>query len=227
MLLESGKGPILVIAPHPDDETLGAGGLLLRAQAAGRPIHWLIVTGITTEQGWPSEKVTRRRSEIDEVAKAYRFAGVHRLNLPSAQLETLPLGDIIGGIGKVVTAIQPEMILIPHRGDAHSDHHVVHAAATACTKWFRYPSVRWALVYETLSETDAGLFLSDVFNPNIFIDISEQLEEKLRITAMFGDEIGEFPFPRSEEALRALAMTRGAASGTRAAEGFMLLRGRF
>lgn len=227
MLLESGNGPILVVAPHPDDETLGAGGLLLRARTVGRPIHWLIVTGITTEHGWPSEKVMRRESEIAKVAKAFGFAGIHRLDLPSSRLETLPLGDIISGIGKVVASIKPEIILLPHRGDAHSDHHVVHAAATACTKWFRYPSVRWALVYETISETDAGLFASDLFHPNIFIDISEQLEEKLRITAMFGDEIGEFPFPRSEDALRALAMTRGAASGTRAAEGFMLLRGRF
>lgn len=227
MLLESEGGPILVIAPHPDDETLGAGGLLLRARAAGREIHWLIVTGITTEQGWPVEKVARREAEIATVAKAFGFAGVHRLDLPSAKLETLPLGEIVGGIGKVVSAVKPETILIPHRGDAHSDHHVVHAAATACAKWFRYPSVRSTLVYETLSETDVGLFSSDPFLPNVFVDISEQLEEKLHITTMFNDEIGEFPFPRSLDAIRALAMTRGAASGTRAAEAFMLLRGRF
>lgn len=226
MLIESGNGPILVIAPHPDDETLGAGGLLLRARAAGRSIHWLIVTAITTEQGWPADKVARRETEIDTVAEAFGFAGVHRLGLPSAKLETLPLGEVIGGIGKVVNTVKPEMILIPHRGDAHSDHHVVHAAATACAKWFRYPSVRWTLVYETLSETDSGLFTSDPFLPNIFVDIQEQLEEKLRITAMFNDEIGEFPFPRSLEAVRSLAMTRGAASGTKAAEAFMLLRGR-
>lgn len=226
MLLERDGGPILVIAPHPDDETLGAGGLLLRARAAGRAIHWLIVTGIT-EQDWPVEKVVRRETEIDTVTKAFGFAGVHRLNLPSAKLETLPLGEIIGRIGKVVNTIKPEMILIPHRGDAHSDHHVVHAAATACAKWFRYPSVRWTLVYETLSETDAGLFSSDPFIPNIFVDISEHLEEKLHITTMFNDEIGEFPFPRSLDAIRALAMTRGAASGTRAAEAFILLRGSF
>lgn len=227
MLLENGDGPILIIAPHPDDETLGAGGLLLRARAMGRAIHWLIVTGITTEQGWPTEKVARREAEIDRVAKTFDFATVHRLNLPAAKLETLPLGEIIGGIGKVVHAVQPEMILIPHRGDAHSDHQVVYAAATACAKWFRYPSVRLTLVYETLSETDSGLFSSDPFLPNVFVDISEQLEGKLRIATMFNDEIGEFPFPRSLDAIRALAMTRGAASGNHAAEAFMLLRGRF
>ena len=53
-------GPILVVAPHPDDETLGAGGLLLRAAAAGREIHWLIVTAMRAEDGWPADKMARR-----------------------------------------------------------------------------------------------------------------------------------------------------------------------
>lgn len=226
MPFDSGRGPILVIAPHPDDETFGAGGLLLRTRAAGRPIHWLIVTGITVEQGWPAEKVERRKREIAAVAESFGFDGVHRLDLPSAKLETLPLGEIVAAIGGVVKAVGAEVLLIPHRGDAHSDHHVVYAAATAAAKWFRYPSVKWALVYETLSETDAGLFPSDPFVPHLFVDIAAQLEKKLEIAAMFGDEIGDFPFPRSLEAIEALAKVRGAASGSRAAEAFMILRGR-
>ncbi len=220
-----GSGPLLIVAPHPDDETLGAGGLALRAKAEGRAVHWLIVTGITEAQGWPAEKVARREEEIRAVAEAFGFDGVHRLNLPSARLETLPLGDLIGGIGSVVKFVAPEVLLIPHRGDAHSDHHVVYDAATACAKWFRYPSVKWTLVYETLSETDAGLFGSDPFLPSVFVDISGHLAEKLRITRLFNDEIGEFPFPRSLEAIEALAKVRGAACGVAAAEAFMLLRG--
>lgn len=226
MLFESGNGPILVVAPHPDDETFGAGGTLLRARAAGRRIHWLIVTGIRTEDGWPADKVERRRGEITTVAEAYGFDGVHRLDLPSARLDTLPVGDLVGGIGKVVSTVKPEVLLIPHLGDAHTDHHAVHTAATACAKWFRYPSVRLALAYETLSETDAGLFGRDPFVPDVFVDIDAHLERKLEISAMFGDELGAFPFPRSIEALRALAMVRGAACGHSAAEAFMLLRAR-
>jgi N-acetylglucosamine malate deacetylase 1 len=225
-MFEPTKGPILAIAPHPDDETLGAGGFLLRAVEAGIQVHWLVVTGITTEQGWPREKVERREKEIAAVAEAFGFAGVHRLNQPSARLETIPLGDLVSAIGAVVTTVEPTILLVPHRGDAHSDHHVVYDAATACAKWFRYPTVNWVMVYETLSETDAGLFSSDPFLPNFYVDISSQLEKKLHITAMFGDEIGTFPFPRSLEAVSALAKVRGAASGSKAAEAFMLLRGR-
>ncbi|RVM30130.1 PIG-L deacetylase family protein [Sinorhizobium meliloti] len=225
-MFEANCGPVVIVAPHPDDETLGAGGFLLRAIESGTPVHWLIVTGISVEQGWAQEKVERREREISAVADAYGFAGVHRLNLPSAKLETLPMGDLVSAFGAVVKSIEPATLLVPHRGDAHSDHHVVYEAAIACSKWFRYPSVNWIMAYETISETDAGLFSSDPFLPNLYVDISSQLEKKLRITSMFGDEIGDFPFPRSLEAVNALAKVRGATSGYAAAEAFMLLRGR-
>ena len=42
---------ILVVAPHPDDEVLGAGGTLLRYKSEGHSIAWLIVTGITEDFG--------------------------------------------------------------------------------------------------------------------------------------------------------------------------------
>lgn len=221
-----GTGPILVLAPHPDDETLGAGGLLLRAARAGRPVHWLIATKMRAEDGWPADKMARREAEIDAVAKAYGFAGVHILPNPAARLDTLPKGDLVAAIGAVVREVQPEVILLPHRGDAHSDHAEVHDAGAACSKWFRYPSVRWTLVYETLSETDAAIQDGERFTPDVFVDISDDLDEKLRITALFGDEIQEFPFPRSMTAIKALAQVRGAACGVAAAEAFMLLRAR-
>lgn len=226
MFIDHGTGPILVIAPHPDDETLGAGGTLLRARQAGRDIHWLIGTQMRAEDGWPQDKMDKRKVEIETVAQAYGFSKTHILPFPAARLDTLPMGDVVAAVGAVVKDVAPEILLLPHRGDAHSDHAVLHDAGAACAKWFRYPSVRWSLVYETLSETDAAVQDMTAFRPDIFVDIADQLDEKLKITALFGEEIQPFPFPRSLHALRALAELRGAASGTTAAESFMLLRAR-
>jgi LmbE family N-acetylglucosaminyl deacetylase len=220
------KGPILVLAPHPDDETLGAGGFLLRAASEGRPIHWLIATRMRPEDGWAADKMARREAEIKAVSEAYGFASVHILPFSAARLDTIPMGGLVAAIADVVKQVEPNIILLPHRGDAHSDHAAVHDAGAACAKWFRYPSVRWTMVYETLSETDAAVQNGEDFHPDIFVDIADYLEEKLRITSMFGDEIQAFPFPRSLQALRALAQTRGVSSGTTAAECFMLLRAR-
>ncbi len=219
-------GPILAIAPHPDDETIGAGGLLLRAAAAGREIHWLIVTTMRPEDGWPIARIESREAEIEAVAREFGFAAVHRLGLPTTRLDTLPLGDVVAAIGDVVKVTRPQMLLLPHRGDAHSDHQVVHDAGAACAKWFRYPSVQWTLAYETLSETDAAIQQMLPFRSDIYVDIGAYLEHKIAITRHFAGEFHPFPFPRSETAVRAQGQMHGAAAGYQAAEAFMLLRGR-
>ena len=97
-------------------------------------------------------------------------------------------------------------------------------AASACTKWFRYPSVKRVLAYETPSETDFGIDPRDTgFKPNVFVDITVQLKRKVELMKIYASEVGEFPFPRSEEALRALAELRGSQAGYEAAESFSLL----
>ena len=64
---------ILVVAPHPDDETLGCGGSLLRHRAEGDEIHWMIMTTITENVGYSRQHVESRKKEIDAVAERYGF----------------------------------------------------------------------------------------------------------------------------------------------------------
>ena len=216
----------LVVAPHPDDESLGCGGTLLRRRAEGAKLAWLIVTGISESAGWPAEQVKQRDAEIQTVSDRFGFAEVFNLRLPSARLDELPTSELIGRFSAVFKAFQPEEVLLPHRSDVHTDHCLVFDAVAACTKWFRYPSVRRVLAYETLSETDFGLDADSQFRPNFFIDIGGHLDEKVEILSVYRSELGVFPFPRSTEAVRALAQVRGATAGFTAAEAFQLLRER-
>jgi LmbE family N-acetylglucosaminyl deacetylase len=216
----------LVIAPHPDDESLGCGGTLLRRKAEGAELGWLIVTGISEEAGWPMDQVKQRDAELQTVEKLFGFSEVFNLRLPTACIDELPMGELIGHFSAVFKSFQPEEVFLPHRCDVHTDHKAVFDAVAACTKWFRYPSVRRVLAYETLSETDFGLDPDSGFRPNCFVDIGSYLEEKLRILSVYRSELGTFPFPRSLEAIRALATLRGATAGFGAAEAFQLLRER-
>jgi LmbE family N-acetylglucosaminyl deacetylase len=213
----------LVIAPHPDDELLGCGGTLLRRRHEGGSLAWLIVTGMSTAAGHAAVDVQRRESELTAVRKAVGFDAVFNLALAPARLDELPLGDLVTRIGTAFHEFAPEEVLLPHPSDAHSDHRVVFEAASACTKWFRYPSVRRVLAYETPSETGFGLARDGAFRANYFVDIGDFLEPKLAALGIYASELGKFPFPRSLEALRALAALRGASSGFRAAEAFELL----
>ena len=64
------------------------------------------------------------------------------------------------------------------------------------------------------------------FEPQLYVDITAQLDRKLDILARYTAETAGFPFPRSAQAVRALAELRGSQCGYPAAEAFMLLRGR-
>ena len=156
----------IIIAPHPDDEVLGAGGTLLRRKAEGGELAWVIVTSITTEAGYSSDKIKERAVEIGRITKLFDFDAVFDLNFPATRLDQVPLRDLVAGISNAFNAYKPDEVFVPHPSDVHTDHRIVFDAVASCTKWFRYPSIKRVLAYETLSETDFGLKATNTFRPN-------------------------------------------------------------
>ncbi|MBU0587278.1 MAG: PIG-L family deacetylase [Gammaproteobacteria bacterium] len=221
---------ILVVAPHPDDELLGCGGTLLRRQAEGAEVGWLLVTAIApgNGNGWGTDRIGLRRQEIEQVRQGLGVLPQHmfELGFPTTRLDELRATDLVNRFSQVFSDFQPDEVLLPHAHDIHSDHRIVFNAACACTKWFRYPSVKRVLSYETLSETDFVLKPEGVFLPTSYVDISLFMERKLALMRCYPSELGKHPFPRSETALRALAQLRGAQSGFEYSEAFQLLRER-
>jgi LmbE family N-acetylglucosaminyl deacetylase len=193
---------------------------------SGATLGWLIVTSISEETGFTTQRVQSRDAEIDKVGTLLGFSEVFNLSLPTRQLDAVPIAELVEQFSAVFRSFKPEHVFLPHRSDVHSDHRVVFDVGAACAKWFRYPSVRRVLSYETMSETDFCLDPRTPFQPNCFVDISRYLERKLEIAAAYESEMGVFPFPRSVDSLRALAAVRGAAAGFAAAEAFELLRER-
>jgi N-acetylglucosamine malate deacetylase 1 len=216
---------ILVVAPHPDDETLGCGGTILRHKYDNDEVHWLIITGITEKDGFSKEKIVTRDSEIEQVSRIYNFNSTTRLEFPTTKLDEVPMSQLVNSISNVVNSIKPTIIYLPYRGDIHTDHKYVFDAMIACTKWFRYNSIKRILSYETLSETEFGINPdNNFFRPNVFVNIKDFLEKKVEIMKIYESEISEFPFPRSIEAIEALAKYRGIMAGVQYAEAFMLLK---
>ena len=78
---------------------------------------------------------------------------------------------------------------------------------------------------ETLSETEfAPSTKEDSFIPNMFVNITDSIDRKIEIMNHYKNEIGQYPFPRSERNIRALATFRGATAGCEYAESFMILK---
>ncbi|MBY0493506.1 MAG: PIG-L family deacetylase [Cyanobacteria bacterium] len=215
---------ITVISVHPDDETLGCGGTILRHIAGGDRVDWIVVSA-GWEPKYGKDQIAAKAREVERVAQAYGMADVKRLGLQTTRLRELPLATIVDALGPALDATAPNEIYTVHRGDVHTDHQAVFEAVSIVCKPFRdRPRPGRLLSFETLSSTDAALATPAPFLPNAFVDITPFIDRKIEIMAMFTTEQQPYPQPRSAESIRAQARYRGAAIGREYAEAFMLLR---
>jgi LmbE family N-acetylglucosaminyl deacetylase len=214
----------LVIAPHADDEIFGAGGTLLRMKSEGHEIGWILMTQMPTDMHWTTDQVRKREKEIYEVSKHFNFNFFKQLHYDSTKLKQYEFGKIVADLNEILTEFNPTDIFLPHYSDVHSDHRVTYEAGIAASKWFRCESLLRIYLYETVSETGVGSMYGHHFTPNVYVDITHQLQSKLLAQSIYASELGKFPFPRSLENVESLAKIRGSESGFLAAESFELVR---
>ena len=176
------KNRILVVAAHPDDETLGCGGTLLKHKANGDKIHWLICTTLNKSHNY----YQNREKEINKVSKFFNFDSVHNLRFETTKMDQYKMIEIIEKISKVINKVKPNIIYLPFKEDVHTDHKKIFEASYSCTKSFRYPFIKKIYMMETLSETEfAPSTKKDSFVPNTFVDISKYMDKKIQIMKVY------------------------------------------
>ena len=215
---------ILVIAPHPDDEILGCGGTIIKNIKAGNEVYVCIVT-----KGYPplfkEEGVELTRQHARDCHQSVGVKKTIFLDFPCVTLEKEDRYKLNQAILDVIKEIKPEEVYIPHYGDMQKDHQMVVDAAMVALR----PKYNWGIKkiygYETMSETAWNVpNIQNEFIPNAYVDISEELDEKMKALSYFKLQISDFPDARSLEAIEALAKYRGALMNMRAAEAFMIIR---
>ena len=215
------KNKILVVATHPDDETLGCGGTLLKHKANKDEIHWLICTSLNKDHKY----YQTREKEIKKAAKIFNFNSVNILPYETSRLDEYSMSELIEKISKIIKKLKPTIIYLPFKEDVHSDHKKIFQASYSCTKSFRYSFIKKIYMMETLSETEFSPSIKkDTFVPNKFVEITKYMNKKIQIMKVYKSEIKKHPFPRSLKSIRALASLRGSTSGCKFAESFMLLK---
>jgi N-acetylglucosamine malate deacetylase 1 len=214
----------LVFAPHPDDEVLGAGGTIRRLANKGTSVHVAIVT-----RGMPPRFEAASSNGLrQELARSHEILGVsdcHFCDFPAAELDRVAHADINARLGALVAEIRPDLVFVPFVGDIHADHQITFNSALVACRPRHSEAPKLVMAYETLSETNWNApGATAAFHPNVFIDISATLEAKIAAFQAYASQQKAFPDERSVEALRALAITRGATVYRSAAEAFMLVR---
>jgi LmbE family N-acetylglucosaminyl deacetylase len=214
------RGRVLVVAPHPDDEVIGAGGTIARHVAEGDEVSLCIIT-----QGysppWPEGIVETARRQVEAARKVLGTRQVFFLGFPTVKLNTVPNAELTSALQKVVNETKPEVVYTSSASDVNLDHHIVFEATLVATRPLPGSTVRRVLCYEVGYSSRYGHM---PFAPNVFVDIEAFLEKKLEAMKCYETELREPPHPRSLAGLELIARERGMSVGLKAAECFQLVR---
>jgi LmbE family N-acetylglucosaminyl deacetylase len=225
-VVKSGRRVMAVVA-HADDEVLGCGGTLRRHVLAGDEVWTIILADGETSRGKVSADaaIAGREGAAKDAAAILGVQNVVLHRLPDNRLDTCALLDIVKLVEQYIEAAGPDTIYTHHAGDVNIDHRRVHeAVVTACRPQAGHP-VQTLLFFETASSTEWQVPNSaPAFQPNWFVDISGQLNIKLKALEPYAGEMRSWPHPRSIEGIVHLARWRGATVGCEAAEAFILGR---
>lgn len=215
---------VLIIAPHPDDEVLGCGGTIAKLSNQGHEVFVAIATKARPPL-FSEEVIAKGRQEA---LVAHKLLGVKQTffcDLPAAALDMTEHSRVNQEMSRLLTEIQPMLLFIPFVGDMHLDHQRIFISSLVAARPNQPGFPQKILSYETLSETNWNAsYLTPGFQPNVFIDISDQIDLKLQACACYASQMQPFPHERSLTALEALAKLRGATVFCQAAEAFVLIR---
>jgi LmbE family N-acetylglucosaminyl deacetylase len=221
---------VLVIAAHPDDEVLGCGGTIARLVKEGHQVHIAILAeGITSRysrrENADSSLLQNLHAKSREAATTLGVNDLSLHGLPDNRMDTMPLLDVVKIVESLIEKISPVRIYTHHGGDLNVDHAVVSRAVLTATRPLPGCPVRELYLFEIPSSTEwAFQQFEGTFLPNVFVDVGQTLETKVRAMACYESEVRAFPHPRSPEALRAVGQRWGSVAGCAAAEAFQLVR---
>lgn len=220
---------ILIIAPHPDDDILGCGGIMAKYAKSGVEVYVAIMTNgnIGAPELFPIDGTLRGREEAKKSHEVLGVKGTYFFDFPAPRLETQAAYQISIELDKLIRDLKIDTLFIPHRGDIHKDHRVIFESSLVAARPINNTPVRRVYAYETLSETEwAAPFSDDVFYPTLFIELTEaELRQKIASFQCYTTpRRKEFPHSRSDEGIKTLARYRGATIERPYAESFMIIR---
>jgi|APSaa5957512535_1039671.scaffolds.fasta_scaffold18799_2 LmbE family N-acetylglucosaminyl deacetylase len=221
---------IMVVVAHPDDETLGCGGTIIKAREAGARVAVLFLGEGVSARFTPNEYETEAFKEQTTIRQngaknALKILGIDNLEFGDrlcTQFDTYPLLDFVKTIERHIAVFKPNIIFTHGESEVNIDHKITHKAVeVACRP---IGEVNKIAVYSIEIICSGSFKFNDVFKPNVYVDVEQYWNQKMKAWRCYAGESREFPFPRSEEGLKVLANYRGIQSGTKLAEGFKLER---
>lgn len=197
---------ILALGAHPDDIEFGCGGTFIKYSRQNHQIYFMVMT--KGEFGGIPEVREREQDEATRIlgVKKVFWGGYKDTELPNDRI-------IITHIDKVLTEIAPDEVYVNYLEDIHQDHRILARCTLAATRY-----IKRVFFYEDY--TSCG------FEPDIFVDIEDVLEEKQDLIRIYSSQVKK-AYPTKldmVETVKAAANFRGFQGKVKYAEGFKAFR---
>ncbi len=215
----------LLVVAHPDDEVLGAGATVHKLTEEGHTVHACILSAnVDARAHRPDDDALE--SDIAASAKLLGISRRYNGPFPNIQLNNVPHLHLVQFIEKAMIESNADVLITHHPSDTNNDHLHTSLACQAALRLFQRRndvkpiSELWFM--EVLSSTEWNINPAVAgFVPNMFVEVGEKgISQKLKALALYRGVMRPYPHPRSEEAINALAVYRGAQAGVDRAEAF-------
>lgn len=234
-MIDLGNQNIMIIAPHPDDEIIGCGGLISRCKQAGGQVHVLYMT-IGDTPDYSNKGGTTQSERIKEVEQLVKYLNIDDYDIAfpgndhHLKLDNIPQKELISKIeaeGKIsLQKLNPTILITTSSFDYNQDHYAVHTATISATR----PSSKdyknlqpLVLTYELPYMTWTSDTSSPV--PNVYVELDDKsMDEKVKALQIYKSQLKHPTSPISTHAVETLAKLRGLQCGIECAEAFYLKR---
>ena len=225
----------LVIAPHPDDEVFGCGGLIYRLKEQGASVNVLFMTvGTTADFSAKGQStVEERLAEVERVAALLRYdrhAVAFLGNDFHLKLDALPRRELVHVIERgsplSLEKLKPDLVLAPSCGDYNQDHQAVYEATMTALrpgapehKPLTPVVLTYELPYQAWSASDTQAV------PSLLVALGpDALRAKLGALELYRSQLKTTRGPISLRGAESLARYRGVQCGAEAAEAYHVKR---
>ena len=228
--MDLSKKKLLIVAPHPDDEVIGCGGLISKIKSLGGKVFIIYLT-VGTTKDFSKKGVSTGDERIGEIKKVARFLNIDDWRIAfegdeyHLKLDQLSQLEIITQIEKgeriSLEKTRPDIIAFPWKGDYNQDHRTASTAAfSACRpspKASKFiPDVILSYEEPMYQWTQSGGFV-----PNFFVTLSRKnINDKIKAMSLYTSQKRGDGFLRGPRSLESLAALRGATVGTDFAEAY-------
>ena len=212
-------GNVLVLAAHPDDETLGCGATISRLSSEGYDVHLLTFT-----DGVGARSIKRFGNRNDKLESVKNILGLKSYksgNFPDNKMDSIPLLDVCKFIENNVD-YDPDIIFTHHSGCLNVDHRIVYEATLTA---FRPQFGKNIKIYSYYVPSSTDYNPTNNFIGNVYYNVVDYKDIKLKcLKKCYDEEMREYPHTRSYENIENLMKVWGSEVGLKYAEKFKLIR---